>query len=1572
MLGLYIGIILLLNIPYVQHQMSVLVAKELSSVLGSRLTIGRINIGLLNRIIIDDLMLNDQSGKELLKVGRLSAKFEILPLFNGRISIGNVQLFSFNANLEKPTPQATSNFQFVLDAFASKDTVKKKSNLDLRINSLLIRRGRVSYDVLSAERTPGKFNPQHIRLSNILANISLKALQSDSINAAIKRMSIEEDHSGFELKKLSLKIVANNKKMWIDNFAIDLPNTSLAMDTIRMEYDSLGAFGNFANDVRFSFHILPSAVALQDLSAFVPAFKPFRETLQLEMKADGTVNQLNCPKLQISADNHFLLKGDVSLQDLSHPQDAYIFGNLSNLYADPEGITFFVRNLSKDYKGVPPVLQHLGTVSFRGEISGYFTDLVTYGEVRTDIGTVKTDLKFGSDKEKGYFSYSGAVKTAEFELGKLLNNDKFGKVTFNMDLKGNHYEKKYPSITMKGLVASIDYSDYTYENITLDGEYKQGGFNGNVTLDDENGAIQLNGAINTAGKTPTFNFHAAVSHFRPNTLHLTPKYKDTELSVKIKADFTGSSINDMNGEINIDSLQYTAPDQNFFMDNLRIAATQNDEHQKRLTINSNFLRGTIEGDYSYQTLPASVLNIMRRYIPALILPDKRPRETANNFYFDLHIYNTEILSTVFQIPLKVYTHSTLKGYFNDKLQRLRVEGYFPRLSYKEKFFESGVLLCENPGEQFQAKVRFTNRKPNGAVNVALEAQAKDDCIQAVFNWGNSSAVTYSGKLAAVTQFIRESVRETDGGKQHLRSAHKGRKDIPALKTIVNVQETDVILNDTIWKIHPSQIVVDSGKIHVNNFYFSHKERHLRINGTVSEQPQDTVRLNLKEINIGYVFDIADLGVNFKGEATGPAYASGVLKKPVMSTDLFIRNLGLNEGLLGDANIHGEWHHDVKGIYLDARIREKDIAKSHVYGYIYPIKPTSSLDLQIEADSTNLKFIHHYMQSITPEFNGRASGHVHFYGKFKALTMEGRVFGDASIKVDVLNTTFSLKDSILIEPGGLTFRNNRIFDTQGHQGRANGYLHYQHFKNLEYRFQFDVNNMLVMNTKESPDFPFYGTVYGTGNATIAGNAAEGVNIDVAMTTNRNTNFTYMKEGIASAVSNQFIQFVDKTPRRILQDSVMLASEYELAQKEVLEKESDTDIRLNLLIDATPDATMKIIMDPVAGDYISGKGTGNIRTEFYNKGDVKMFGSYRISQGVYKFSLQEVIRKDFIIKDGSTITFNGLPLDATLDIQASYLVNSASLNDLVPDASNYVNQTSIKVNCLMALTGQLTSPDIKMSLELPNERDEVQALVRNYIPTDEQMNLQILYLLGIGKFYTPENVDATGNSNMMSSVLSSTLSGQLNNALSQIIDSNNWNFGTNFSTGEKGWTDMEFETMLSGQLLNNRLLINGNFGYRDNPMANTNFVGDFQAEWLVNRSGDIRLKAYNETNDRYYTKTNLTTQGIGIIFKKDFNKWNELLFWNKWKLKRLKKQPAEKSMATDSISPKMSRPEVQSKRKDRNNFSSPYCIVYQQCICTNKYHRLVLLVPISGRTCTNHWYGQYHCEVRAVPTVGTDQK
>ena len=1465
--------------------MSVFVAEELSDLLNTRVTIGRINIGLLNRIIIDDVLLDDQDEQEMLKVTRLSAKFDIMPFFKGKISISSVQLFGFNINLQKKTPDSPPNFKFVLDAFASNDTVKKDNSLDLRINSILIRRGRMAYHVLSEEETPGKFNAKHVQLQNIIANISLKALSKDSINLGIKRLSLDEKVSGFSLKKMSLKLVANSRQTSIDNFAIELPETSLKLDTIHLIYDSLKAFDRFTEQVRFSFRTLPSQITLKDISPFLPALSHFKEPISLDMEVKGTVNQLTCSHLEITADNRqFRLKGDVALQDLSHPQDAYVFGTLSELTATTRGVGFLVRNLSHDYNGVPPVLERLGNVSFRGEVSGYFTDIVTYGQLHTDLGGVNMDLKLSSDKSKGLFAYSGAVKTTDYKLGKLLANEQLGEITFNLDVHGRHVTDRLPVVELKGLIASVDYSRYRYENITLDGEYKQGGFNGKVALDDPNGSIYLNGDVNVSSRIPTFNFQAIINKLRPHDLNLTSKYPDTEFSLKLRANFTGGSVDEMIGEINVDSLEFMSPEKQYFMNNMNIRASkQNNENQLRLT--SEFLTASVEGKFQYHTLPASILNIMRKYVPSLILPPKKPIETHNNFQFDIHIYNTDILSTIFDIPLTVYTHSTLKGYFNDPLQRLRVEGYFPRLQYKNNFIESGMILCENPSDHIRARVRLTNLKKKGAVNLSLDAQAKDDNISTTLDWGNSAAVTYSGQLAAVAKFLR-----TEGEK-------------PLLKAMVEVKPTDIILNDTLWQIHPSQVVVDSGKVDVNNFYFSHQDRYVRINGRLSDNPQDSVKVDLKDINMGYVFDIASISddVNFEGDATGTAYASGVFKKPVMNTRLFIKNFSLNQGRLGDLNIYGEWDNENRGIRLDASIKDISTTPSRVTGIIHPLKPESGLDLNIEANELNLKFLEHYMKSIANDIKGRATGKVHFYGKFKGLNLDGAVMTDASMNFDILNTHFAIKDTILLAPTGLTFNNIHISDMEGHSGRMNGYLHFQHFKNLNYRFEIQANNMLVMNTKESTDMPFYGTVYGTGNALLTGNAIQGLDVNVAMTTNRNSIFTYINGSVASATSNQFIKFVDKTPRRTIQDSIQIISYYEQLQqkRQEAEEEQKTDIRLNILVDATPDATMKIIMDPVAGDYISGKGTGNIRTEFYNKGDVKMFGSYQINQGVYKFSLQEVIRKDFVIKNGSTITFNGAPLDANLDIQASYTVNSASLNDLIPEeSSSIIQQPNVKVNCIMNLSGILVRPTIKLGIELPNERDEVQTLVRNYISTEEQMNMQILYLLGIGKFYT-EDARNNQNSNVMSSVLSSTLSGQLNNALSQVFETNNWNIGTNLSTGDKGWTDMEVEGILSGQLLNNRLLINGNFGYRDNPMANTNFVGDFEAEWLINRSGDIRLKAYNETNDRYYTKTNLTTQGVGIMYKKDFNKWSDLFFWNKWKLRNKRKQEEKSKQQTDSI-------------------------------------------------------------------------
>lgn len=1487
----YIGTLILLNIPFIQQKTTALIAKQLSSYLNTKVEIGRVNIGLLNRIIVDDLLLEDQSGLEMLKVTRLSVKFELLPLLTGRISIGSVQLFGFNIQLNKATPHSDPNFKFVLDAFAPKNKNDKKSEVDVRINSLLIRRGKFSYDVLSERETPGKFNPKHVKLYNIIGNISLKAFQNDSINAQIKRLSLD-DQSGFELQKLTLKVLGNETNMVVKDFGISLPGTSLEMDSLIMNYDSLASFNNFMTDVRFSFGIQSSSyITLHDISPFVPALEHFKEEIKLDLDARGTIDQLDCPWVRINAGNHLRIIGNVSLQDLSKWKDAYIYGNLTNLSANRQGVDFLVRNFSKKYEDTPEMLKRLGDISFKGQISGYFNDLVTYGVVQTELGAVDSDLKFSSNRDKGIISYSGGIKTEDFEIGKLLANEKLDKISFNFQVQSSHQEKQYPEVILKGLISSLDYSNHQYNNITLDGEYKKGGFDGEINLIDDHGSFFMNGSFNLNKEAPTFNFNAGIKNLHPYMLNLADEsYKDASFSAKLRANFTGGSIYEMDGSIDIDSLDFSSPGKDYFMKNMHILSTRRNR-DNTLTINSEFMNARIEGTYNYRSLPTSIINMVKQYLPSLF-PEKKiatPNLTNNNFIFEVNINNTQILSELFNIPLTVFHPITLKGYCNDDLQKMKFEAYFSSLQYSTIFIESGQITYENTSEELKSLLRMSYLKKKGIINFSMDLTGKNDQVDMNLRWGNRGSVTYSGNFNALADFSR--------------TIDPDKINSSSLKTIIDIKPTQVILNDTVWNIHSSKIVADSKKVHIDNFAFRHQDQYLLIDGIASEAVEDSVKVDLKDINIGYVFDIFNLtGVDFEGQTTGRAIATRVFKEPIMNTRLSVKDFTFNEAILGNMELDGKWDDKEQGIRLDAHIKDEE-GKAHVDGYIFPLRPKSGIDLHVDAAKLNARFIETYIKSIVSDISGRVSGKMHFYGRFNALNLEGDAFADAKFKVNILETSFEVKDSIYFTQNEMLLKDVIIHDLEGHRGIVGGQLRHTNFKGMQYELDIRARDLLVMRSTDFGEMPFYGTIYATGNASLSGNES-GIEVDATLETNSNSTFVYSMASSMSATSNQFIKFVDKTPNRLVPDSLHLVSDLERAQRELQEKEEelDIDVRLNLRVEATPDATVRIIMDPISDDYISAKGNGNITLQYYNKGDVKMFGTYTISQGVYKFSLQEVIRKDFFIKEGSNVNFNGNPYEAIMNVQAIHTVNSVSLNDLIPDGLNGMNQgrVNVRVNCLMNLFGVLTRPNIRLGIELPNERDEIQALVNNYISTEEETNMQFLYLLSIGKFYPPTHLNMDQNSNVMSSVLSSTLSGQLNRMLSHILDNNNWSIGTNLSTGDKGWTDVEVQGILSGQLLNNRLLINGNFGYRDNPLATTNFVGDFEAEWLLTRSGDIRLKAYNQTNNRYYTVTSLTTQGIGIMYKKSFDRWKELLFWRRWRRNKEEKESPEIAPSpTDSI-------------------------------------------------------------------------
>jgi hypothetical protein len=319
-------------------------------------------------------------------------------------------------------------------------------------------------------------------------------------------------------------------------------------------------------------------------------------------------------------------------------------------------------------------------------------------------------------------------------------------------------------------------------------------------------------------------------------------------------------------------------------------------------------------------------------------------------------------------------------------------------------------------------------------------------------------------------------------------------------------------------------------------------------------------------------------------------------------------------------------------------------------------------------------------------------------------------------------------------------------------------------------------------------------------------------------------------------------------------------------------------MRLKINATPDATVRLLMDERTADYITLKGNGELQTTFYNKGGFSMFGTYRVTEGTYGVTIQNIIKKNFVFREGGTIVFSGDPYDAALQLQAQHTVNGVSLSDL--NVGNSFSNT-VRVNCLMNIGGQPRAPIVDFDIDLPNVNADEKQMVRSIINSEEEMNQQVVYLLAVGRFYPQgaNNAATTEESPSrttlaMQSLLSGTLSGQINDVLNRVIKSNNWNFGANISTGDEGWNNAEYEGIINGRLLNNRLLINGQFGYRDtNTTATPSFIGDFDIRYLLYPNGNLALKVYNQTNDRYFTKSSLNTQGIGIIMKKDFEKLSE---------------------------------------------------------------------------------------------------
>ena len=1416
--SLYLLIAVMVHIPYVQQSLASGVASVISSKLNTRVEIGRVDLGFLNRLVIDNTTIYDQGGKPMVRAARLAVRIDLLQLVEGRIRISSAQVFSTHFTLYRANAASAPNFQFALDALASKDSTKAKTPLDLSVNSFIMRHCSVKYDQLDRPHTPGRFNPAHLHITNIGTYIRLNALTDDSLNVALNTLSATEQ-SGVKVDAMSLSLVAGGSECRLRDLSLRLPHSHIAIADITARYRRLADGKVDMGSLRYSALVKSASITPSDLSPVVPQLADYRNPLQLRLSASGTAKRVNVNRLQITSPSGELSASADGWYEASKPHASWSV-NIHDLHSSLK------------------ILQPLGYVRLRGSASCTTSGVITTAAVvNTDAGSADVNMTLSANRH-----FSGTLAASDIALGTLLNDSRLGDVSASLSLSGSLPKGKRPTVTAEGEVSKFAYNGYTYSNININGSYADNTVKGSLIIDDPNISLVAQGEYADLGKGKQLVVEAQLDHFRPSVTRLTDKWGDAVFSSSITADLQASGVNDSKGVVTIGHFRMQSSSDTCTINNLQVRGGF-DSHEHYLVMESDFGYAMLTGHFNYSSLVSSVTSQIGRHIP-VIAPKNKDYEGDNNFTLIAHLNSTKWMRPLLGVPLDIRRPLLLRTNVSDASKSMVVECEAPLFIYDGATFSHANVNLHSHADSLICSAEVKKHQDNGDIlDLSTRCNAADNLVDMSLGWLNEGKSR--GCLNATSSFGKNS--------QGVTYAH------------VVVKPSDLTIGDKTWLVKSSDIHYTPKHIDIREFTIAHDRQHIIVNGTASASKSDSLHIDLNGIDVRYVLDLVNFHpVDFDGSASGKALIVAPFGDMSAHADLTVRDFLFERGRMGVLSANVNWNKQESQIDIDAIANDGDDARTIIKGYVSPKR--DYIDLGIQADSTHIDFMHSFTESFISEIDGRAVGKVRLAGPLSTINLTGQLVVNGSAMISPLNCRYTLdNDTVTFVPDEIELKNAVIRDAYGNAGYVNGFIHHKHLTRLSYDLEVAADNLLAYDFRDFGNDTFYGTVFADGTVGIHGRSGY-LRMDIDVTPRHGSTFVYNASTNDQISNQEFIKWNDVTSL-IPNFSPSLNN-----SSSSLIPNSSSDMFINFNINCTPEATIRLLMDSRTNDYITMQGNGMLRATYYNKGAFNLFGTYTLAHGTYGITIQNIIKKNFTFREGGTFVFGGNPYDATLNLQAIHTVNGVSLADL--NVGNSFTNNTIKVNCLMNIGGIARNPQVSFDLDMPTVSSDEKQMIRSVLNSEDELNQQVVYLLGIGRFYpTGTNNSASREQSetslAMQSLLSGTISSQISSVLNTVIKNDNWNFGANISTGDEGWNNAEYEGTVNGRLLNNRLLINGQFGYRDNVnTANTNFIGDFDIRYLLMPNGNLALKVYNQTNDRYFTKSSLNTQGVGIIMKKDF--------------------------------------------------------------------------------------------------------
>lgn len=1431
---------LVVKVPAVQTWLVQKATAYLSGELGVKVDIAAVDIRFFRSVALEGVYIQDKQQDTLLYAADLDVAFSQFSYKKRRITISNLTLENGRIWLKRYKDPRSYNLDFILDYFSGsgKDT-STSAPWSFQVKAVDLRNCHFTYQDLKYTDKDWGIDWDDIDVKNL--NLSLAELrpEGDSLQFKVNHIAFTEK-SGFRLKDLQTEAVLKAGQWKFDHLHVQTEKSDVHLD-LKFAFNTMEDFEEFITKVNCKGDFTKSYIDFRDLAYFARELNNLNRGLTFQGNVRGTVDRFKGKNIELYYSDHTYFKGNVNMTGLPDFFETYMEVTVDDLgfnHKDLETIPAWPFDSLQNLE-LPEQMIQLGDVHFKGTFNGFYNDFVAYGNATSAIGYVSSDLNLKIGNQDRQTSYKGSLRLFDVDMGQLWSVPQLGKVSMKAGLEGKGFELKNINANIEADISAIEFKNYRYNDIDLNGHFEKKMFTGEILAADKHLDLDFEGSIDFNGDRPLFNFNSSIRKADIAQLNLLKRKQDATLSAEVSINMSGNNLDNAEGIVQIDQLMYSEDGDTIKADQVYLENKLGE--RREFSLISDFADLRVAGNYTFSDLPNTIDYFVATYVPALT-ESNSVRPKSQEFSFKGRVRKTDQLLDIFLPELSIDRGTVFEGTVSTNQNALSL------LLQSDNIRWDGVDFN-------QVHIDGHTDTSNFWFNTSVLEMALNDSI-------SINDVGLRGFTNRDTSSVLVDLNGDDTSKT-IASFYINSGFVNTGYTNIKIVPRKLLLDGNAWSLDPNNyILADTTGLLFQEFELSSGDQKIAFNGIVGSDTTARLQVRFHDFEAAQLNGLLSIyHVNIGGITNGTASVSALGGKPALNADLDVKNIQWFGDTLGSADFYANWDSKLDKVSVVGEVTRGGVKNILITGDYYILEHGDRLDFTAKLQKTYIKSFAYYLKDLVSDVNGIASGELYLKGTSKAPELTGKLFLQrVSFIIDYLKTGYSFSSEVNIQKDKFIFKNIELNDVKGNHAYVDGEIRHMNLDDFFFDFNIQANKVQVLNTGPADNELYYGVAYASGKVAIHG-PLDYIVMDIGLTSEKGTSINIPLSNPEEVSRSGFITFINR------KDTLPVAEE----------GPDFSGIELNMEFDVNNNAKMYLIFDQKIGDVIEGYGEGTITMKISPAEDLRMWGNFTIESGKYLFTMQNVINKPFSIEKGGVIRWSGDPYDALIDISAVY-TKRVGLYDLFQDSS-FKKLTPVDLR--LHLTEQLFNPNISFDIKVQNVDPNTETQVKRLINTEEEMYRQAVALLVMNRFTTPSEVSnkSTVSSGSVVGVNAyEMLSNQLSNWASQI--SNQVNVGLNYRPGD-ALTSEELQVALSTSLFNDRVTIDGNVGVANTGTNTTNqntsnLVGDFTVEVKASKDGHVRFKAFNRSNNNSLINNvnSQYTQGVGAFYRVEFNTFSEL--------------------------------------------------------------------------------------------------